>query len=171
MRRFRPADPVWVSLRQLRITRAALKKLDPRLDIWWTNGKKVWRVVEWMEKAGKWSTCFYWPRLDAVTPMLDRLRRNDWSKYQQRSDEWMVDRVNRDMDAAVKRKQARRQERLRRAGREYMKEAEGKYMRGNVVVGPGSLVLPGDHAMARRRRLMGSDNLRDFLKGETDAGQ
>lgn len=55
----RPPDPIGVAHSGVERTRRELRRIDPRLDLWWCRKKDRWKVME-MVADGVWSYVFYW---------------------------------------------------------------------------------------------------------------
>jgi hypothetical protein len=86
---YRPSDPSGQSSSDVGRFRRALRGLDPRLDLWWDEPDSRWKVMEWMEKAGRWSYALTWQGQEkqfrgldgSVEPLIEHLGRIDCNRY------------------------------------------------------------------------------------------
>lgn len=90
IRNFRPDDPSWAPRDTCQRVRAALRRLDSRLELWWwpraeandPKEKGRWAIMFWRDKVLCWSVVFYWQgvageyrplSIDALQPILNHL--------------------------------------------------------------------------------------------------
>jgi hypothetical protein len=65
---FRPPDPAWAPVEAVQRARAALKRYDPFLDLWWSPVIRItdavhpgrWTIKAWEQKGGAWDLVHIW---------------------------------------------------------------------------------------------------------------
>jgi hypothetical protein len=89
-RHWRPPNPSWASEETIARVRAALWRVDSRLDVWWYTAMHQhdrehpgrWAIMYWKQKANEWSVVFFWEGVggsfrplseEAVTPIKNAL--------------------------------------------------------------------------------------------------
>ncbi|MCP3960851.1 MAG: hypothetical protein GY719_23650 [bacterium] len=137
----RPPDPIGISTSGVERTRRELRRLDPRLDLWWDRDKHLWKVMERVQDH-LWSYVFFWRGPEgeyrdpgAVEQMLRRLAQCDWDRQSVR------DSTCTDLRSDVS---SRRKEILKQKAQEveyYKKHVVRDYMERGIGVrqtfGPG----------------------------------
>lgn len=88
---FRPPDPVWAPKGHIEHVRKRLAEFDPCIGLWWSTTRHGedeerpgrWRVVEWLQRRGEWTTACYWegnegqylePSVGGIIAKLSRMR-------------------------------------------------------------------------------------------------
>lgn len=123
--------------------RAALARVDRRLDLWWDERKGLWKVMERWAQTGRWSYCLYWRGPDGeyrhpepIEPLLEKLGEIDSDRYGGAEGHLAAIEAGHD---ARRRELAERKE----AEREYLKKSVGQdFLERTVGVrhtfGPGT---------------------------------
>jgi hypothetical protein len=139
---YRPADSGWADRDTVGKIRKALKRLDPKLDLWWCQDWRPddrehpgrWGIVYWMARARQWSPVFYWEgaagefkpiSTDCIELLLRKLEECDTAKPGM--DVYSIDRAAAFLSEA--REKANRRdfmEIIQEHGKDYGKRLQGK---------------------------------------------
>lgn len=132
---FRPPDPAWAPSEALAEARAALKRYDPFLDLWWspvirmgdpTGNTGRWTIKCWEQKTGGWDTVHIWegPNREfrnefPVDALIEVVAYKDrWRKIETAGETWAqrIERMHKENDALdQKREMTHRAETFREA--------------------------------------------------------
>lgn len=130
---FRPPDPAWAPVEALQQVRAALKRYDPFLDLWWSPVIRMgqenpgrWTIKCWDEKSGSWDLVHIWEGpnheyrdefpVDAIIEVV--ARKDRWRKLETAGETWAqrIERMDRtNAETELKRETLHRHETLREA--------------------------------------------------------
>jgi hypothetical protein len=139
---YRPADPAWADREAVGKVRAALKRMDPKLEVWWCPDWKCddsvqpgrWAVMYWMAKARQWSVVFYWEDLaggfkpmstDCIEFMLRQLAECDTARPGM--DVYSIERAHQFLaQAREKKNRSDFMEIIKEHGKDYGRRLQGK---------------------------------------------
>lgn len=115
---FRPPDPAWAPVEALAKARAALKRYDPFLDLWWSPVIRMnadaatpgrWTIKCWGPNSGEWDTVHIWEGPNNVfrnefpeDTLIETVAFKDrWRKIETANESWIqrVERMHRENDA------------------------------------------------------------------------
>ncbi len=152
---FRPQDPVWAPTGLLESVRKRLREFDSGISVWWSSTRRIddpevagrWRVVQWMERLGNWTTVFYWegesgaylePNATGIINRLQRARRP-------------LEDVDSEVDAHNKTHDQKRRKELADAQKEYADDLTARRYTSRQTFAPGYI----------RRRFVKPEDLMD----------
>lgn len=136
--RYQPPDPVWAPTQYVNRVRAALRRYDPRVAIWWAGNRGRWRIMEWIHSRATWSHVIYWegpagqyrmPEPGSMMRLLSRLAKN-------------TEEVIANLDVQNERLDQKRRDELIIPSREYLKDIADRAVGGKLVIG-------GNHIRSR----------------------
>ncbi len=147
-----PPDPGWADRETVGKVRSALKRIDPKLSVWWcpewkpndSNQPGRWGIVYYMARAQRWSPVFYWETVagdflplstECIERILKMLEQMDTTKI---GDVYTIDKAAKFMqERNEKKRSAELRDVLMQHMRDYGRRLAGVDKGGIIQVGAG----------------------------------